>query len=337
MSQKSVKAIIPVAGIGTRLRPHTHTVPKSLIPVAGKPILGHIMDKLTQAGITEFILVIGYLGDKIEEFVRENYPNVNCEFVIQTVGKGVGHAIYLTEEHWNEDDELLIVFGDTIVELDLEEFIQSGENNLGVMKVEDPRLFGVAEVNEDGSITKLVEKPNMPKSNLALVGLNYIKDTGLFIQCLNEIINQEIKTQNEYHLTDALMRMINQGSSFSVTVVDNWFDCGKKEIILETNRTLLQHGQYKKERNEENIHNSIIVEPVFIAADAVIKNSIIGPHVSIGKGAIVENSIMHDSIIGPLSHISFVVLQDSLIGNDASLKGLKQSLNLGDSAEVNFG
>jgi glucose-1-phosphate thymidylyltransferase len=337
MSNKPIKAIIPVAGIGTRLRPHTHTVPKSLIPVAGKPILGHIMDKLTDAGVSEFIIVIGYLGDKIEEFVTQNYPNVDAKFVIQTVGKGVGHAIYLTKEHWTANDELLVVFGDTIVEVDLDTFLKSETNNLGVMKVEDPRQFGVAEIDGDRKITRMVEKPTMPKSNLALVGLNFIKNSGLFLDCLNEIIDQEIKTQNEYHLTDALMRMIDKGSTFTITEVDNWFDCGKKEIILETNKTLLEHNHYQKHRNKDNIHNSIIVEPVYIAADAVIKNSIIGPHVSIGQGAIVENSIMNDSIIGPNSHIQFVVLQDSLIGNDASLKGFMQSLNLGDSAEVNFG
>ncbi len=334
---KSLKAIIPVAGIGTRLRPHTHTVPKSLIPVAGKPILGHIMDKLTNAGVSKFIIVIGYLGDKIEEFITKKYPDVEATFVIQTVGKGVGHAIYLTKEHWTAKDDLLVVFGDTIVEVDLQKFLQSETNNLGVMKVEDPRQFGVAELNEQHQITKLVEKPTMPKSNLALVGLNFIKDSALFLDCLNEIIAKEIKTQNEYHLTDALMRMIEKGSRFNITEVDNWFDCGKKDIILETNRTLLQHNEKQKDRNESKITNTIIVEPVYIAPSAVIKNSIIGPHVSIGQGAIVENSIMNNSIIGPNSHIQYVVLKDSLIGNDASLKGFMQSLNLGDSAEVNFG
>lgn len=337
MSSKPIKAIIPVAGIGTRLRPHTHTVPKSLIPVAGKPILGHIMDKLTEAGVQEFIIVIGYLGDKIEEFITKNYPNVKATFVIQTVGKGVGHAIYLTKDHWTDKDDLLVVFGDTIVETDLKNFLKSEQSNLGVMKVEDPRQFGVAEVNEEKQITKLVEKPSMPKSNLALVGLNLIKDSSLFLECLNEIIDQDIKTQNEYHLTDALMRMIEKGSEFNITEVDNWFDCGKKDIILETNRTLLQHNEKQTDRNLAKIENTIIVEPVFIAPSAVIKNSIIGPHVSIGQGAIVENSIMNDSIIGPNSHIQYVVLKDSLIGNDASLKGFMQSLNLGDSAEVNFG
>lgn len=337
MSNKPIKAIIPVAGIGTRLRPHTHTVPKSLIPVAGKPILGHIMDKLTEAGVEDFIIVIGYLGDKIEEFITNNYPNVKATFVIQTVGKGVGHAIYLTKDHWTDNDDLLVVFGDTIVEVDLKQFLQSETNNLGVMKVEDPRQFGVAEVNEQKAITRLVEKPSMPKSNLALVGLYLIKDSALFLDCLNEIIDQDIKTQNEYHLTDALMRMIEKKSNFTITEVDNWFDCGKKDIILETNRTLLQHNDQQKDRNQANIENTIIVEPVFIASTAVIKNSIIGPHVSIGQGAIVENSIMNDSIIGPNSHIQYVVLKDSLIGNDASLKGFMQSLNLGDSAEVNFG
>jgi glucose-1-phosphate thymidylyltransferase len=336
MTKKTIKAIIPVAGIGTRLRPHTHTVPKSLIPVAGKPILGHIMDKLTEAGVEEFIFVIGYLGDKIEAFITQNYPKVKSQFVIQTVGKGVGHAIWLTKELWSKDNELLIVFGDTIVEMDLPAMLKGESSSIGVMKVDDPRQFGVAEIGEGNWIKKLVEKPSMPKSNLALVGVNFIKDSVLFLTCLNHIIDNEIKTQNEFHLTDVLMKMIEKGDEFQYIEVDNWFDCGKKDIILETNRTLLQHNQYDSYKNKDNIINSIIVEPVYIAPNAKIENSIIGPHVSIGEDSLVSYSILTDSIIGPHSQIEYVVLKDSLIGNDASLKGFKQSLNLGDSAEVNF-
>lgn len=336
MTTKIIKAIIPVAGIGTRLRPHTHTVPKSLIPVAGKPILGHIMDKLTAAGVEEFIFVIGYLGDKIEAFITHNYPDVKSQFVMQTVGKGVGHAIWLTKECWTKDNDLLIVFGDSIVEMDLPSMLKSGENSIAVMKVDDPRQFGVAEIRTDSTIKVLVEKPSMPKSNLALVGVNFIKNTALFLTCLNHIIDNDIKTQNEFHLTDALMKMIESGDEVRAIEVDNWFDCGRKEIILETNRTLLQHKQYDSYKNKKNIVNSIIVEPVYIAPNAKISNSIIGPYVSIGEGSLVAYSIITDSIIGPHSQIESVVLQDSLIGNDASLKGFKQSLNLGDSAEVNF-
>jgi len=329
-------AIIPVAGIGTRLRPHTHTMPKSLIPVAGKPILGHIMDKLVAVGINEYIFVIGYLGDKIEAFIRTNYPKIDAKFVIQTIGKGVGHAIWLTKDYWGKDSNLLIIFGDTIVDMDIKKLMQFKQNAVGVMKVYDPRQFGVAEINKNNQIIKMVEKPTIPKSNLALVGIYSIKDNALLLSCLTHLIENDIKTQNEFHLTDALMMMIDQKAEWTFIEVDNWFDCGKKEIILETNQTLLKHGHYDKSKNEENIVNSILVEPVFIAHSAIIKNSIIGPYVSIGDETFIEHSILTDSIIGPHAQIEFAVLKDSLIGNDATLKGTRQSLNLGDSAEVRF-
>ena len=171
-----MKAVIPVAGIGSRLKPHTQTQPKSLIPVAGKPILGHIMDKLVDAGVTEFVFIIGYLGDKIEQFLTEHYGKYELNFVIQTVGKGIGHAIWLAKDEIKDGEDILIVLGDTIFEADLKSVFASEYSQLGVKKVEDPRQFGVAELEGDGSIKKLVEKPSIPHSNLALVGLYYIKN-----------------------------------------------------------------------------------------------------------------------------------------------------------------
>ncbi len=334
---KNTIAIVPVAGIGTRLRPHTHTMPKALIPVAGKAILGHIMDKLVAIGITDYVFVIGYHGDKIEAFISENYKTINAHYVMQTIGKGVGQAIWLTKDYWQDKKQnLLIVFGDTIVEMDLNLLLAKKNNAVGVMKVEDPRQFGVAELSDKNQIIKMIEKPEMPKSNLALVGIYSIKDTKLLLNCLNHLLENEVKTHNEYHLTDALMLMIDKKAIFEYIEVDNWFDCGKKEIILETNQTLLKHGQYNKDKNLENIVNSIIVEPVFIANTAKIENSIIGPYVSIGGSTYIAHSIIKDTIIGPNAQIEYAVLNNSLIGNDATLKGTQQSLNLGDSAEVRF-
>ena len=166
-----MKVVIPVAGIGSRLKPHTQTQPKSLIPVAGKPILGHIMDNLVRDGVTEIVFIIGYLGDRIEQYLTENYGHYKLEFVIQTVGKGIGHAIWLAKDHIDLDKPLLIVLGDTIYEADLTSVFSSQVSALGVKKVEDPRLFGVAEVDGKNHIKKLVEKPNIPHSNLALVGI----------------------------------------------------------------------------------------------------------------------------------------------------------------------
>jgi glucose-1-phosphate thymidylyltransferase len=331
-----MKAIIPVAGIGTRLRPHTHTQPKALIPIAGKPILAHIVDNLIDAGIKDFVFIIGYLGDKIEEYIQKNYPTITTNFIIQTTGKGVGHAIWLAKENILKDNsEILIVFGDTIADVDLKKVIAEPHNMLGIKKVEDPRQFGVAEVNNDGYITKMVEKPAIPKSNLALVGIYKIKDSHALLEALDTNISQKKTTHNEYTLTDAMMNMINNGMKFKSFDVANWFDCGKKDILLETNSTLLKRLKY--DTSKYKFENTIIIPPVFIGDDCKISNCIIGPNVSVGENAILNYGIIKDSIIGPYAQIEYAILEKSLIGNDATLCGNKQSLNIGDSTEINFG
>ncbi len=329
-----MKAIIPVAGIGSRLKPHTRTQPKSLIPVAGKPILGHIMDRLVEEGIEEFVFVIGYLGDRIERYIQENYGNFKSEFVIQTLGKGIGHAIWLARDHFTENEPMMIILGDTIFEADFSHVLNGKTNALGVKKVEDPRLFGVAELKEDGTILKLSEKPQIPKSNLAAVGLYYIKDTQQLFECLEYLIQNDIKTQNEFHLTDALQCMIDRGSPFTTFAVDAWFDCGKKDIILQTNRNLLK--RYGTADVSAFTKGNIIVPPVFIAPTAKIENSIIGPDVSIGEGAVIIRSMVKNSIIGQGAELNTAMLEDSLVGSEAVLLGAVQSLNIGDSAEINL-
>lgn len=329
-----MKAIIPVAGIGTRLRPHTHTQPKALIPIAGKPILAHIIDSLIVAGIREFVFVIGYMGDKIENYITSTYPDVRTNFVIQTTGKGTGHAIWLAKDQIG-DDELLIVLGDTIADVNIRQLIEAETTTLCVKKVEDPRLFGVAELNADGTIKRLIEKPSIPKSNLALVGIYRIRETVRLFDAIEYNISNKITTQNEYHLTDALMRMIEQGVVMRTLDVDNWFDCGKKDILLDTNATLLKRLNY--DTTNYRFENTIIIPPVFIGEDCRISNSIIGPNVSIGDNAILNYALVKDSIIGPYAQLEYAILDRSLIGNDAVFIGMKQSLNIGDSTEINFG
>ncbi len=329
-----MKAVIPVAGIGTRLRPHTHTQPKALIPIAGKPIIGHIIDTLVQAGIKEYVFIIGYMGDKIENYITKNYPNINSHFVIQTTGKGTGHAIWLAKEQL-QNDELLIVLGDTIADVNIGKLIAQPQTTLCVKKVDDPRLFGVAEMNDNGTIKRLVEKPTIPKSNLALVGIYRIKESAKLFEAIEYNIQEKITTQNEYHLTDALMRMIETGVEMLTVDVDNWFDCGKKEILLDTNATLLKRLSY--DTSKYKFENTIIIPPVFIGENCNISNSIIGPNVSVGEHAILNYAILKDSIIGPYAQIEYAILDRSVIGNDALLKGMKQSLNIGDSTEINFG
>lgn len=330
-----MRAIIPVAGIGSRLKPHTQTQPKSLIPVAGKPILGHIMDNLVEAGIDDFVFIIGYLGDRIEQYLTENYSQVKLTFVIQTVGKGIGHAIWLAREVINTEEPVFIVLGDTIFEANLKSVMELGVSSLGVKKVDDPRLFGVAELNNEGKISKLIEKPNIPHSNLALVGLYYIKETSLLIECLEYHIQNEIRTNNEYHLTDALQCMIDKGATMQTFSITSWFDCGKKDVILQTNKNLLKRLE-NQDYHWLSKSGNIIVPPVHISKTAKIENSIIGPDVSIGDGAFISRSIVKNSIIGPNASLQNAIIENSLIGSDASLVGAVHSLNIGDSAEINL-
>lgn len=330
-----MKAVIPVAGIGTRLRPHTHTQPKALIPVAGKPILAHIIDSLEEAGFKDFVFIIGYLGEKISEYISENYSHLNVTYVVQTVREGIGHALWMAKEHIENEDELLIALGDTIFDMSMVDFMATEHSALGTKKVEDPRRFGVVEVGADGFISKLVEKPAVPVSNLALVGIYKVKDVVALMEALHYNISNDIRTKNEFQLTDALMRMIERGQKFTVYNVENWFDCGKKDALLETNAILLKKPEFIT-NSQDLYENTIIIGPVNIHKSCKIKNSILGPNVSIGANAKVENSIVRESIIGPDAEIRNAVLHDSLVGNEASLRGLSQSLNIGDSTEINY-
>ncbi len=331
-----MKAIIPVAGIGSRLRPHTHTQPKALVPVAGKPILAHIIDNLIEAGIREFIFIVGYLGNKIEEYVKLKYPGIEKKFILQEPREGIGHAVWLIKDHISDKDELVIALGDTVFDIDLRQVISQEGSLLGVKKVDDPRTFGVAELNDDGCIRNLVEKPPIPKSNLALVGLYKIREAGLLMQALEENISNNLRTYSEFQLTDGIMLLIKNGVKMKTFAVENWYDCGTKESLLETNAVLLKKS-LGHHASKHNFENTIIIPPVSIAENCKISNSIIGPNVSIGDHSIINYSILKDAIIGSYSELQNAVLHHSVIGSDASLHGLSQSLNIGDSTEIDFG
>ncbi len=330
-----MKAIIPVAGAGTKLRPHTYTQPKALIPLAGKTILSIIVDQLQEAGIKDFVFIIGYLGEKIKDYVKEKYPHLNCHFVNQNERHGTGHAINLTKEIIG-DDEMLVVLGDTIAEYDVKEILNTPYSMLGVKKVDDPRNFGVAEIDEDGFISRVVEKPAIPKSNMALVGVYKIKETGFLFSCIEKIIAADIKSYDEFNLTDALECMIQNGVKFQPFKVQNWFDCGKKETLLESNATLLKKfgGNIAEKHSFEN---TIIIPPVSIGEGCDIKNSVIGPNVAIGENSKLNHAIIKDSIIGAYSNLFEIVLNTSLIGSDAEVRGVSRSLNIGDNTAIDLG
>jgi glucose-1-phosphate thymidylyltransferase len=332
-----MRVIIPVAGIGTNLRPHTHTQPKALVPVAGKPILGHIIDNFIEGGIKDFVFIIGYLGSKIQSFIHTNYDDkeILINFVIQQPREGIGHAVYTARNFIKDQKEIMIMLGDTILDLDLKKLINSDISVLGVMKVDNPGDFGVAELNKFYFIKKLIEKPKIPKSNLALVGIYKINNTELLVEATDYIIKNNIKTLGEYQLTDILMHMINKGEKMTTVNVDNWYDCGKKESLLTANSILLGRPEFKKNTNYK-FPKTIIIPPVSIGANCRINNSIVGPNVAIGENSVLAYAIVKDTIVGSFSELNSVVLNNSIIGNDTTLKGLSQSLNIGDNTEISF-
>lgn len=332
-----MKAIIPVAGAGTKLRPLTYTQPKALIPIAGKTILSVIVDQLLEVGVTEFVFVIGYLGEKIQRYIAKTYPDLNYTLVTQSDRRGLGHAIWLTQEAV-KDEEVLIVLGDTICDYNVKEILSSDVSQIGVRKVDDPRSFGVAELDDNDKVLKVVEKPLIPKSNMAMVGIYYIKEAKAMFEALDVHLSMREFEEGEYHLTNALEHMIQNGVTFQAFRVNNWFDCGKKETLLSTNAILLkQMSEGGAEMKVHTYDTSVIIPPVSIAEGCTISNSIIGPNVTIGEHTTIHASIIKDTIIGSYAELEEVVLHSSIIGSDAFVRGLSQSLNIGDNTEIDLG
>ncbi|NUQ81910.1 MAG: NTP transferase domain-containing protein [Bacteroidetes bacterium] len=324
-----MKAIIPVAGMGSRLRPHTYTLPKVMLSVAGKPIIGHIFDKLIDDGITEATVIIGYMGDVIENYLRKNYK-IPIDFVEQPELLGLGHSIWVAQRTFSDTEPIFIILGDTIFDVDLKKVFSEKMSSLGVKYVEDPRRFGVAEV-ENGLIRKLIEKPEHPTSHLAMVGLYYITNPSHLKESLNYLIDNNIRTKNEYQLTDALQRMIEKGEKFTTFNVEGWYDCGKPETLLHTNQVLLA-----MKAQQVSMPGVVINSPVFIHPSAKISNSVVGPNASIGENAIIKNSIVRNSIIGSEAKVDASMLEESIVGNGAHIAGRFRRVNVGDMTELDF-
>lgn len=322
-------AIIPAAGEGTRLRPHTHSLPKALLQVAGKPILGHIMDEIMGLGLDEVILVVGAMGEKIRGWVEKRY-NLPITFVHQEERRGLGHSIYLARR-LVKGRPLLIVYGDTIFEGDL----KGGMNpqvdaSLGVKRVEDAGSFGVVEL-EGEVVSRLVEKPGGSLPGLVIVGVNFIYNPDLLFSCLDELMEKGITTKGEYQLTDAFQLMVERGGKLTVFPVENWWDCGHPESLLVTNRHLLESLPEPSGRR-----GCIITPPVYLSSTAQVENSILGPYLSVGDGAKISGSIIADSIIGARAEVTNCLLRSSLVGDNAVVKGNFTRLNVGDSSAIDF-
>lgn len=324
-----MRAVIPVAGVGSRLRPHTFTLPKVLLNVAGKPILGHIVDSIIAAGVTEATFVVGHMSDMIREYLGAAYPGFRTDFVEQEELMGLGHAIYLSR-HTLGADPVLIILGDTVFDANLAEVVKSRTTSIGVKEVSDPRRFGVA-VTRNGVITRLVEKPEQPVSNLALVGLYWIMNTPLLVESLDRLVREDIRTKGEYQLTDALQLMLASGETMTTFTVEGWYDCGKPETLLSTNRALLA-----KKSTSRTLPGVVINPPVYLSPTATIANSIVGPNTTVGDGATIADSIVRNSIIGGGASVAASLLENSIVGSGARVQGKYKRFNVGDLSEVEF-
>lgn len=314
--------------MGSRLRPHTFTLPKVLLNVAGKPILGHILDHLVESGVTSLSLIVGPMGDLIERYVRENYK-IPAEFILQAQPKGLGHAVSLGLT--KEDKEVLVILGDTVFDLDLKSVLKNARaSSIGVKEVEDPRRFGVVETRGE-QVVRLVEKPEHPKSNLVIVGIYLIRNAQALRNCIDLLFERELTTRGEYQLTDALQLMIEQGEEMSTFPVNAWLDCGKPETMLSTNRYLLNGDSFTLPEPRPGV---VFVPPVYVHPETELNHCIIGPYATIGKNAVVADAMVRDSILGEGAVVKNVLIEKSLVGNNAIIKGDFQQYNVGDSSEI---
>jgi len=333
-----MRAIIPVAGQGTRLRPHTHTVPKVLLHVAGKPILGHILDEMVAVGAREVTFVVGWMGEMVRAYVEKTYKQLDAQYVEQQEMLGLGHAIWLARTTMSDPAEpVLIVLGDTLFQADLRPVLQSSVSMIGVREVSDPRRFGIVELDGE-HIADMVEKPDRPRCNLAIVGIYYVIQSGLLFECLDDLIRSGVKTAGEYQLTDALRGMVRRGERMRTFPVDGWYDCGKPETLLATNRVLLdlKHSD-SANKYADRFPDSIFNPPVYVAPTAVIENSIVGPHVTVADGSLIRDSIVSNSILSSNATVNNMILTESIVSDHARIEGEAYRLNVGDSSEISFG
>ncbi len=332
---KNMKIILPVAGKGTRLRPHTFTKPKSLLKVAGKSVLSHIIEDLMKIKDSEFIFIVDDNGDVIKDYVERRYK-LNAEYVVQSKQLGPAHAVWLAKEFVKDGDDILVVFNDTICITDysnISDYCSGGDGMIYVSKTEDPQRFGIVDMDDDKSIKRIVEKPKEDIGNLAVVGVYYFKDGRKFMEACDSMIEQEQIEKGEYYMNFPIRTMIGNGAKLRAKTVEKWLDCGKPETLLHTNREILSMN-YSGE--PMLVNDSLIIPPVYISDSAVIKNSHIGPYVSIGKDAQICNCKLENSIIDDGAILDGINLGDSIVGQNAGVMGNARKLNIGDNSIVDL-
>ena len=324
-----MKVIIPLAGKGTRLRPHTHLTPKPMMKVAGKPVMSYVLEELKKLGnVEQIIYITGHLKEKVEEFARSEIK-VPSVFVEQKVQDGTAGAVALAKEY--VDQPVLIIFVDTIFDADLSKVkTVDADGIIWVKEVEDYQRFGVVVTDNDGNMTKIVEKPKTPISKRANIGLYYIRNWRLLYEGIDHVLNQP-KNQGEYFLTDAFQYMIDKGAKIKVVDVEGWYDAGKIETMIETNQAMLARG---RARRPKDTGDSTIIDPVYIEDNVTLRKSKIGPNVSIGAGSVLEGVEISNSIVGSKATLRKSTLRNSLIGDDTILEGVEGEVTLGDHSEV---
>jgi glucose-1-phosphate thymidylyltransferase len=324
-----VKVIIPLAGKGTRLRPHTHVTPKPMLKIAGKPVMAYILEDLERLGNVEQILYItGHLKDKVEEYARSSF-RIPAVFIEQLVQDGTAGAVALARDF--VDQPVLIIFVDTIFDADLSVVTRTDADGIiWVKEVEDYQRFGVVVTDKDGNMTQIVEKPDTPISKRANIGLYYIRNWKLLYEGIDWVLNQP-KNKGEYFLTDAFQYMIDRGARIKVIDVEGWYDAGKLETVLDTNRVMLEKG---RARIPASIRPDQVIEPVYIEDGVTLVDSRVGPNVSIGAGSVIERSEIRDAIIGGGTRIVRSRLTSSMIGEGSVIEGFDGALTVADHSEV---
>jgi glucose-1-phosphate thymidylyltransferase len=326
-----MKVIIPLAGKGTRLRPHTHITPKPMLRIAGKPVIDYVMDDLKKLGnVEEVIYITGHLKDKVEEYTRAKYPWKSV-FVEQKEQKGTADAVALARPY--VDQPVMIIFVDTIFDTDFGVInTVQADGIIWVKEVEDYQRFGVVVSDAQGHMTKIVEKPSEPISKRANIGLQYVKNWKLMFEGIDWVMQQP-PNKGEFYLTDAFQYMVDKGARLKVVDVEGWYDAGKLDTLLETNQIMLEKRHMA--RKPANLPpDAKIIEPVYIEDGVTIRRSTIGPNVSIGTGTVIENSELRHAIVGAKAKISDSRLQESLIGDEVVVEGFRGQATVGDHSEL---
>lgn len=325
-----MKLVVPMAGFGTRMRPHTWTRPKPLLPVAGRPVLDHLLDRFRDLPISEYIFIVGWLGDQIRDYVQANY-DIPARFVSQDEMLGQAHAVWLAREYL--EGPLFLMFSDTLFDdVDFSGLDREGLDGMVFTKeVDDPRRFGVIEVDSTGRATRLIEKPDSVENKTVMMGVYYFNEGAWLARACKELMDRQIRTKGEYYIADTVTLMIQQGANFRTRPVGIWQDTGKPETTLETQRYLLEHGS-------ENSYLAprpgvVVIPPVFVHPRAVIESSVIGPYVSVEKDAQIRDSIVRDAIVDEGAELEGVLLEASIVGRWTKLHGEFQTVNIGDSSE----